>query len=84
MSYRLIIPKAVQKQLNNLPQKVISRLLADIRLLKDNPRPNGVKKLKGYENTYRIRVGNYRVVYEIKDREMIVLVLSSIHRQDAY
>jgi mRNA interferase RelE/StbE len=84
MSYRVIIPKPVQKQLNNLPQKIRSRLLADIRLLKDDPRPNGVKKLKGYEDTYRIRVGNYRVIYEIKDREMIVLVLNSIHRKDAY
>ena len=84
MSYRVILPKPVQKQLNNFPQKVRSRLLAEIRPLKDNPRPNNVKKLKGYDNTYRIRVGNYRVIYEIKDREMIVLVLSSIHRKDAY
>ena len=58
--------------------------MAEIRFLKDNPRPNSVKKLKGYDNTYRIRVGNYRVIYEIKDRETIVLVLSSIHRKDAY
>ena len=84
MSYRVIIPKAVQKQLNNLSQKIRSRLLAEIKLLENNPRPNGVKKLKGYENTYRIRVGSYRVIYEIKDREMIILVLSSVHRKDAY
>ena len=84
MSYRVILPKPVQKQLNNLPQKIRSRLLAEIRLLGDNPRPDGVKKLKGYEDTYRIRVGNYRVIYEIKDREMIVLVLSGVHRKDAY
>ena len=58
--------------------------MAEIRLLQDNPRPNGVKKLKGYENTYRVRVGNYRIIYEIYDRETIVLVLSSIHRKDAY
>ena len=84
MSYQVIIPKAVQKQLNSLSQKIRLRLLAEIRLLKDNPRPNGVKKLKGYENTYRIRIGSYRVIYEIKDREMIILVLSSVHRKDAY
>ncbi|MEM9509426.1 MAG: type II toxin-antitoxin system RelE/ParE family toxin [Cyanobacteria bacterium P01_E01_bin.35] len=84
MSYRVIIPKPVLKQLNNLPQKIRLRLLSEIRLLKDNPRPNGVKKLKGYENTYRIRVGNYRVIYEIEDQEMIILILSSIHRRDAY
>ncbi len=84
MSYQIIIPKPVQKQLNNLPHKMRSRLLDEIRLLEDNPRPDGVKKLKGYENTYRIRVGNYRLIYEIEDRKMIVLVLSSIHRKDAY
>lgn len=84
MSYQVIIPKPVQKQLNNLPHKIRSRLLDEIQLLEDNPRPDGVKKLKGYENTYRIRVGNYRLIYEIEDRKMIVLVLSSIHRKDAY
>ena len=84
MSYRVIIPKPVQKQLNNLPQKTRSRMLAEFRLLEDNPRPDGVKKLKGYNDTYRIRVGNYRVIYEIKDREMVILILSSVHRKDAY
>jgi rRNA-processing protein FCF1 len=53
MSYRVIIPKPVQKQLDGLPEKQRERLLADIRLLADVPRPSGVKKLKGYENTYR-------------------------------
>ena len=84
MSYRVIIPKPVQKQLNNLSQKIRSRLLAEIRLLEDNPRPEGVKKLKGYKDTYRIRIRNYRIIYEIKDREMVVLLLSSVHRKDAY
>lgn len=84
MSYRVIIPKPVQKQLDDLPEKQRERLLNDIRLLADVPRPSGVKKLKGYENMYRIRVGNYRVIYEIQDQEMLVLILSSIHRKDAY
>jgi mRNA interferase RelE/StbE len=84
MSYTVIIPKPVQKQLDDLPEKQRERLLADIRLLADVPRPSGVKKLKGYENMYRIRVGNYRVIYEIQDQEMLVLILSSIHRKDAY
>ena len=55
-----------------------------MRLLADAPRPIGVKKLKGYENIYRIRVGDYRVIYEIQDQEMLVIILSSIHRKDAY
>ena len=84
MTYRVIIPKPVQKQLDDLPEKQRERLLKDIRLLADVPRPSGVKKLKGYENMYRIRVGNYRVIYEIQDQEMLVLILSSIHRKDTY
>lgn len=84
MSYRIIIPKLVQKQLNNLPQKERERILEAIKNLVNIPRPNGVKKLKGYEQNYRIRVGNYRVIYQIKDQEMIVLILSAVHRKDAY
>ncbi|MEA5512285.1 type II toxin-antitoxin system RelE/ParE family toxin [Crocosphaera sp. UHCC 0190] len=84
MSYHIIIPKPVQKQLDELPQKQRKRMIADIRLLADTPRPNGVKKLKGYDNSYRIRIGNYRVIYRIQDKEMLILVLSCIHRKDAY
>ena len=84
MSYRIIIPKLVQKQLNNLPPKERKRILEAIKNLVNIPRPNGVKKLKGYEQTYRIRVGNYRVIYQIKDQEMIVIILSAVHRKDAY
>lgn len=84
MSYRVIIPKLVQKQLDNIPEKERKRLIKAIRLLADIPRPNGVKKLKSYEDTYRIRLGNYRIIYQIQDQEMLILILSSIHRKDAY
>ena len=84
MSYRVIIPKPVQKQLNNLPKTQRDRLISAIRLLAQVPRPNGVKKLKGYNKTYRIRIGNYRVIYRIQDKKMLVLILSATHRKDAY
>lgn len=84
MSYQVIVPKPVQKQLNRLPQKQRERAIAAIRSLQDEPRPDGVKKLKGYDATYRVRFGNYRVIYEIQDSELIVLLLSVIHRKDAY
>jgi mRNA interferase RelE/StbE len=45
---------------------------------------SGVKKLKGYDKTYRIRVGDYRIIYKIEDQEKLILILSSIHRKDAY
>ena len=56
MSYRVIIPKPVQKQLNNLPKAQRDRLISAIKLLAQVPRPSGVKKLKGYDHTYRIRI----------------------------
>jgi mRNA interferase RelE/StbE len=84
MSYTIIIPKPVQKQLDDLPKIERDRLTFNIQLLADDPRPNGVKKLKGYNAAYRIRVGDYRIIYNIKDRELIVLLLSVSHRKDAY
>ncbi len=84
MTYRIIIPKLVQKQLDDLPQKQRKRLISTIRLLADEPRPSGVKKLKVYDKTYRIRVGDYRIIYNIEDQEKLILILNSIHRKDAY
>nr|WP_287708457.1 MULTISPECIES: type II toxin-antitoxin system RelE/ParE family toxin [unclassified Microcystis] len=45
---------------------------------------NEEPKLKGYDDTYRIRIGDYRIIYKIQDKEMLIIILSSIHRQDAY
>jgi mRNA interferase RelE/StbE len=84
VTYRIIIPKLVQKQLDDLPQKQRKRLISTIRLLADEPRPSGVKKLKVYDKTYRIRVGDYRIIYNIEDQEKLILILNSIHRKDAY
>jgi mRNA interferase RelE/StbE len=84
MSYQIVIPKPAQKQLDNISKIERDRLILTLRSLANDPRPNGVKKLKGYDNTYRVRVGDYRIIYEIKDRELIVLLLSVSHRKDAY
>jgi mRNA interferase RelE/StbE len=84
MSYRIVIPKPAQKQLDNITKIERDRLILTLRSLANDPRPNGVKKLKGYDNTYRVRVGDYRIIYEIKDRELIVLLLSVSHRKDVY
>jgi len=59
MSYQVVIPNPVQKQLDKIPQPKRERILAAIRLLKIDPRPDGVKKLKTFENTYRIRIGDH-------------------------
>ena len=64
MSYEVIIPRPVQKQLNSLPKEVRARILKQLANLKKNPRPRGCVKLKGYKNEYRIRIGSYRIRYE--------------------
>ncbi|WP_228056453.1 type II toxin-antitoxin system RelE/ParE family toxin [Microcoleus sp. LEGE 07076] len=66
MTYTIIIPKAVQKQLDALPDNVYERIAFKVQQLAQNPRPDGVVKLKGSENEYRIRIGDYRVVMKLK------------------
>ena len=84
MSYTVIIPKPVQKQLKKLSPEIYQRIITKISKLADEPRPTGVKKLKGFDNEYRIRIGNYRVRYEINDPELIIIVVSCRHRRDIY
>ncbi len=84
MSYRVVIPRPVQKQLDGLPDRVRRRILVRILQLKENPRPPGCVKLKGYEQEYRIRVGDYRVRYEVLDAETTVLLLHCKDRKDVY
>ena len=84
MIYSVVIPKPVQKQLENLPKTERDKIILVLKLIAEDPRPSGVKKLKGYNKTYRIRVGDYRVIYEIKDKELIILLLSVSHRKESY
>ncbi|CAC5340365.1 MULTISPECIES: type II toxin-antitoxin system RelE family toxin [Planktothrix] len=84
MSYTVIIPKPVQKQLDNLPEDIRQRIIEKILSLTIEPRPVGVKKLKGFDHEYRVRVGDYRVRYEVNDKILTVLVLHCKHRRNIY
>jgi mRNA interferase RelE/StbE len=84
MTYAVIIPKPVQKQLDNLPEDMRSRIAEKILALTEEPRPSGVKKLKGFDGEYRIRVGDYRIRYEVDDGQSTVLILHCKHRRDIY
>jgi mRNA interferase RelE/StbE len=84
MAYRVIIPRTVQKQLNDLPASVQERIVKHLIRLQDNPRPQGSLKLAGCENEYRVRVGDYRVRYEVIDRESVIVLLHCKHRKDVY
>ncbi len=83
MRYRVILPKSVQKELDRLPDDVVQRILARLSELETNPRPGDVKKLKG-RGAWRIRVGDYRVIYEIHDRALQIIVVTIGHRREVY
>jgi len=83
MRYHVILPKSVQKELDRLPDNITNRILARLAGLETNPRPAAVKKLKG-RNAWRIRVGDHRVIYEIQDRELQILVVTVRHRREVY
>jgi mRNA interferase RelE/StbE len=83
-SYTVIFKPSADKALRKLPVKVQRRIAAATDTLADDPRPSGCIKLEGEENLYRIRVGEYRIVYTIQDETLIVLVVRVAHRKDVY
>lgn len=82
-SYELVFKRSVAKDLRAFPKLDVKRILQRIRLLTDDPRPRGCEKLSGQER-YRIRQGVYRIVYEIEDGRLLVLVVKIAHRRDVY
>jgi mRNA interferase RelE/StbE len=82
--YEILLSKAARKQLKVLPAFVHNTIIEEITNLSLNPRPAGCVKLKGYRNSYRIRVGDYRVIYEIEDKVLRILVIAVGHRKDSY
>ena len=81
--YQIRITATAQKQLNKLPEPIARVLIAVIYTLAQHPRPAGCKKLKG-RNGYRIRKGDYRVIYDIEDDVLIVTVIAIGHRREIY
>ena len=78
-----ILPKA-KRQLKSIPNQMQTLLKDAIRNLSENPRPQGVKKLSGEDNLYRIRIRNYRVIYKIEDNILLILIVSVGHRREIY
>jgi mRNA interferase RelE/StbE len=83
MRYTVLVERYAQKQIMKLNKRLIPVIKATIADLASNPRPYGYKKLKG-EDAYRVRVGDYRVIYEIDDDIILVTVVSVGHRKDVY
>lgn len=83
MKYELLILRRAQKQLADIPQPDRNRIVQALRSLSNEPRPAGAVKLTG-RNGWRIRVGDYRVIYEVKDEALVVMVISIGHRREIY
>jgi mRNA interferase RelE/StbE len=84
MSYRVEFSPRAFKQFKTLPRRIQQGLKSRIDSLSDNPRPKGSKKLEGAGDLYRLRFGDYRVVYRIEDNVLLVLVVKIGHRKDIY
>jgi mRNA interferase RelE/StbE len=82
-SYRLIVKQSVSKDLKKIPKKDVKRIVAAIQSLAKNPRPPQSKKLSGLER-YRLRQGNYRILYTIEDDELVICVVKVANRREVY
>jgi mRNA interferase RelE/StbE len=82
-SYRLAFKQSVAKDLRAIPQGDVARILKRIESLADEPRSPGSEKLSGQER-YRVRQGVYRILYEIRNEELVVLVVKVGHRREVY
>jgi mRNA interferase RelE/StbE len=83
MTYDITLLRSAQKQLSKIDRKQQSTIVTAIKQLSSEPHPTGSKKLSG-RPAWRIRVGNYRIIYEIKNAELVVLVVDIGHRKDIY
>lgn len=84
MTYQVVVSRPAQRTLRKLDATVARRVEAAIEGLAREPYPRGVTPLRGYPGVFRLRVGDYRVLYEVADSELIVYVLQVAHRRESY
>ncbi len=84
MAYTVEIATSAAKAIRDMPRDVGRRLTAKAASLADDPRPHGVRKLRGADDLYRVRVGDYRLIYSIDDERLTVLVVKAADRKEAY
>jgi mRNA interferase RelE/StbE len=84
MAYYIVFTRAAKKGLEVIPKKSQERIINAIEELADNPRPSGVKILQGEDGLFRIRVGNYRIIYQIQDQILEVVIIRIGDRKDIY
>jgi mRNA interferase RelE/StbE len=83
-TYQVVLSKTAEKELERLPAQVISKIIPVLESLENNPRPSGCKKLKGFKDFWRVRIGNYRIIYAINDVILLVDIREIGGRKDIY
>ena len=84
MSYSILLSPSAERQLRSFAPAIQKRLVKRMKTLQHDPRPQGVKKLAGEDHLYRIREGDYRIIYTIQDDDLIVLVVKIGNRKEVY
>ena len=84
MAYTVVLTNPVVRQLKKLPRKAQVKISQAIDSLSKNPRPQGAIKLQGKKTYHRLRVGDYRIIYHIHDKKLVVAVLRVAHRKEVY
>jgi mRNA interferase RelE/StbE len=83
-NYEVVLSKTAEKNLMKMPAKIVKQIIPTLQELANNPRPAGCKKLKGFSNIWRVRVGDYRIIYSIEDQILLVDIREIGHRKEIY
>jgi mRNA interferase RelE/StbE len=83
-SFKIEWKASASRELKRLDQSVLPRIYEAVRFLATNPYPQGCRKLQGCDSVYRIRVGDYRVLYEVVEQRLIIEIVRVRHRKDVY
>ncbi|MEW5946064.1 MAG: type II toxin-antitoxin system RelE/ParE family toxin [bacterium] len=83
-NYKIVLRPAARRDFDALDRQTFRRIISKINVLKSDARPPGSKKLVGRDNEHRLRIGSYRVLYEIDDKEKIIRIFRVLHRREAY
>jgi mRNA interferase RelE/StbE len=84
MIYQIEFSRQADKQLNDLDKDLQQQISTEINALSEEPRPSGSRKLKGSKDLYRLRVRDYRVIYQIQDKKLLVLIVKIKHGREVY
>ena len=82
--YQITFARSARKELEGLEAKFVKKIFPIIEQLSENPRPKGCRKLQGKENLWRLRVGDYRIIYSTNDNEKLIDIIRIRHRKESY